>query len=49
MLCTIQPICGVQVGIEFTEQEIAEGHEIGYCLIDVFIVRFQIAWYRGEK
>lgn len=45
MITTIQPICGVQVGVEFYDQEI-EGMEIGYFLIDIFIIRIQLAWYK---
>ena len=45
MIVTLQPICGVQLGIEFTEAEV-EGHLIGYCLIDLLIIRVQLAWYR---
>lgn len=46
MITTIQPICGVQLGFELTEAEIDE-HEIGYVLIDLLILRIQIAWYKN--
>jgi len=45
MIATIQPICGVQLGIEFTEAEV-NGTEISYCLIDLLIIRIQLAWYK---
>lgn len=45
MIATIQPICGVQLGIELTEGEV-EGQAIGYCLIDILIIRIQLAWYK---
>ena len=45
MITTIQPICGVQVGFELTEAEVND-QEIGYVLIDLFILRIQIAWYK---
>jgi len=46
MITTIQPICGVQLGVEFTEAEV-NGIEVGYCLIDLLIIRIQLAWYRS--
>jgi hypothetical protein len=45
MIITIQPICGVQLGLEFTEAEV-ENIEVGYCLIDLLIIRIQLAWYK---
>jgi len=45
MIATIQPICGVQLGIEFTEAEVND-IEISYCLIDLLIIRIQLAWYK---
>ena len=45
MIATIQPICGVQVGFELTEGEV-DDQVIGYCLIDLLILRIQIAWYK---
>ena len=38
------PLMGVGIGIEFTEQKHDE-QLIHYCLIDVLILRFQVAWY----
>ena len=37
-------ICGVQLGVEMFEQQV-EDFVIGYVLIDIFILRIQIAWY----
>jgi len=45
MITTLQPICGVQIGIEFTEAEV-NGSTISYCLIDILILRIQIAWFK---
>jgi hypothetical protein len=45
MLATLQPICGVQIGVEFTEAEI-DGKIISYCLIDLLILRIQVAWFK---
>lgn len=45
MSVTYQPIMGVSVGFEFTEQEI-NNELIGYLLIDLFIIRIQCAWYK---
>jgi hypothetical protein len=45
MITTIQPICGVQLGFELTEAEV-DDQEIGYVLIDLLILRIQIAWYK---
>ena len=44
METTIQPIYGISLGIEFTEDE-KNDFNIGYCLIDLLFVRIQIAWY----
>tara|TARA_R110000822_G_scaffold14005_3_gene49391 strand:- start:1551 stop:1691 length:141 start_codon:yes stop_codon:yes gene_type:complete len=46
MKLIISPIMGVHVGFELAEAEV-EGEAIGYLLIDFFIIRFQIAWYRS--
>jgi len=40
------PIMGVHIGFELYDSEI-EGNEVGYLLIDIFIVRVQIAWYKN--
>tara|TARA_X000000368_G_C22585416_1_gene516942 strand:+ start:202 stop:366 length:165 start_codon:yes stop_codon:yes gene_type:complete len=52
MNITFQPIVGCQVGIEFYEQNITIPKDtevvIGYCLLDFFVIRMQIAWYVGE-
>jgi len=45
MLATLQPICGVQIGVEFTEAEI-DGKIISYCLIDLLILRIKVAWFK---
>jgi hypothetical protein len=45
MIATLQPICGVQIGVEFTEAEI-DGKIISYCLIDLLILRIQVAWFK---
>ena len=45
MIATLQPICGVQLGIEFTEAEVND-QVISYCLIDLLILRIQIAWFK---
>jgi len=44
MRFSVGPLMGVGIGIEFTEQK-HENRLIQYCLIDVLILRFQIAWY----
>ena len=46
MVTTLQLICGMQIGIEFTEAEVKHDQVISYCLIDLLIVRVQIAWYK---
>lgn len=45
MITTLQFICGMQVGIEFTEAEVND-QVISYCLIDLLILRIQIAWFK---
>ena len=45
MIATLQFICGMQVGIEFTEAEVND-QLISYCLIDLLILRIQIAWFK---
>lgn len=45
MVTTLQLICGMQVGIEFTEAEV-DDKVISYCLIDLLLVRLQIAWFK---
>lgn len=44
MNITIQWIYGISFGIEFTTGKINDS-DIGYCLIDLGITRFQVAWY----
>jgi len=44
MTVTVTTICGVQLGIELTDGFIEDKH-IGYCLVDLFIIRIQFAWY----
>ena len=41
---SLSPIMGMQVGVELTEGK-QGGHKINYCLIDLLIIRFQIAWF----
>ena len=41
MRITIQPIMGIQLGFELYDSE-RNGQEIGYLLIDIFIVRIQL-------
>jgi hypothetical protein len=45
MITTLQPICGVQLGIEFTEAEVND-QTISYILVDLLILRIQIAWFK---
>ena len=45
MKITISPIMGVHLGFEFYDGEV-EGNEIGYLLIDIFVCRVQLAWYK---
>jgi len=45
MITTLQPICGVQLGIEWTEAEVND-ETISYILIDLLILRIQIAWFK---
>ena len=42
---TLHPICGMQVGIELTDAEV-NNIRISYILIDIFILRIQLAWYK---
>ena len=44
MNVTIQWINGFSLGVEFTSGTVNDT-EIGYCLIDLGITRFQLAWY----
>jgi hypothetical protein len=44
MRLTIYPILGVHLGFEFTDG-VANDEAVSYLLIDLFIVRFQFAWY----
>lgn len=44
---TLHWICGFQFGVEVTEAYVDQ-YSIGYLLIDVGIVRVQIAWYHEE-
>lgn len=46
MITTIAPICGIQLGIEFYDQEV-NGEDVGYLLVDLFIIRIQFAWYKS--
>lgn len=46
MRITMQPIMGIHLGFEFYDSEI-EGNEVGYLLIDLLIVRVQVAWYKN--
>jgi len=46
MRITCQPIMGMHVGFELFENTI-EGNEIGYLLVDLFILRIQFAWYKN--
>ena len=46
MRITIQPIMGVHLGFELYDSE-RDGNQIGYLLIDLFIARIQIAWYKN--
>tara|TARA_R110001606_G_scaffold306224_1_gene453408 strand:- start:251 stop:388 length:138 start_codon:yes stop_codon:yes gene_type:complete len=43
MRITLQPIMGIHLGFELYESHI-ENIEINYLLIDIFIVRIQVAW-----
>jgi hypothetical protein len=45
MTITFSPIMGMQVGFELTES-IVNDERIGYCLIDIFILRIQLAWFQ---
>ena len=47
MKFSVGPLMGVGFGIEFTEQ-VHNQRLIHYCLIDVLILRFQVAWYGNE-
>ena len=47
MKLSVSPLMGMGIGIEFTEQ-IHDRNLIHYCLIDVVILRFQLAWYGRE-
>jgi len=48
MSITFSPLMGMGVGIEFTEARQSE-HLIHYCLIDIVILRVQIAWFGKES
>ena len=45
MNITMNPILGIQLGFELYDGE-AEGNEISYLLVDIFIIRIQFAWYK---
>jgi|TARA_R110000751_G_scaffold192143_4_gene297736 hypothetical protein len=45
MRITLQPIMGIHLGFELYDGE-AEGNEISYLLVDIFIIRIQFAWYK---
>lgn len=42
---SIYTICGFQVGLELTENEV-NGIPVGYLLLDLGIIRIQFAWYQ---
>lgn len=42
---TVHTICGFQIGLEFTDNEV-NGIPVGYLLVDIGIVRIQFAWYK---
>lgn len=44
MNITLHWICGIGFGLEFTTNTIND-MSIGYCLVDVGVVRVQLAWY----
>jgi hypothetical protein len=46
MSITYSPIMGIHLGFELYDGEIG-GNEIGYLLIDIFVIRIQFAWYKG--
>ena len=46
MSITYSPIMGIHLGFEFYDAEV-EGHEIGYLLVDIIVIRIQFAWYKG--
>jgi hypothetical protein len=41
----MNPILGIQLGFELYDAEV-QGHEIGYLLVDIFVIRIQFAWYK---
>jgi hypothetical protein len=45
MNITYNPIMGIHLGFELYDGEV-EGHEIGYLLVDIFVIRIQFAWYK---
>jgi len=45
MKVTYNIICGVHFGFELTEA-IIESKVISYLLIDIFILRIQLAWFK---
>lgn len=45
---SVGPLCGFGVGFEFTQQ-VHDESVIDYCLIDIFILRFQVAWYGKDN
>jgi len=48
MSITFSPLMGMGIGIEFTEAT-REEHLIHYCLIDIVILRVQIAWFGKQS
>jgi len=46
MRITCQPIMGMHIGFELYDSEVG-GNEVGYLLIDLLILRIQIAWYKN--
>ena len=46
MSITFNPIMGIHLGFELYDAE-REGNEIGYLLVDLFILRIQFAWYKN--
>ena len=43
MRITLQPIMGIHLGFELYDYHV-EDLEVVYLLIDIFVVRIQIAW-----
>jgi hypothetical protein len=45
MNVTVNPIMGIHLGFEFYDS-VVNDDQIGYLLIDIFVIRIQIAWYK---